>query len=528
MKNTINLLPIQRPYGIGWLILCLFLWSLTTFAQTPNTGYLYFDQSGGQKINLWQTNYGIGVQNLTQYFRSDVNFAWYRGGTHHQSEFNPGGGTLDMVLKQGDLALGRSTPWTRFHAHDADPSSKNGIVGTFTRQGQGDLGISFTQEAYSSYGILHPSIGGIEFRNNLYRDSPGQRHMRITATGDVAIGDITTPVSQFQVHDANPANGIVTALTRDGQGDVGISFQQLGVGSFALLQNYDGDLHFVKDRTTTTAGEIKMMLSHQGRLGIGTLSPGAHLDVNGHMIGRDGLTLTSGEMYFGEGYGQLINLNNDDYGIGFQDSQTTYFRSNNFAWYRDGYHSDTSLDAGGGAVDMVLKSGNLGVGTSAPIVPLHVKGSFHVEASDGLGQVFHVSAGQKKVFVGDSAYIQYSRSLQDTSFTLNANDTFSMWVSEGIVSRDFALADPHEWADFVFDEAYELASLEDVESYINQKGHLPNVPSAQEVKANGYTVHEMNVIMMQKIEELTLYTIEQQKAIQALEVELLKMRSGEK
>lgn len=69
------------------------------------------------------------------------------------------------------------------------------------------------------------------------------------------------------------------------------------------------------------------------------------------------------------------------------------------------------------------------------------------------------------------------------------------------------------WADFVFDKDYRLLSLEDVESHINEYKHLPDIPSEAEVKKNGVSLGEMQAKLLQKIEELTLYVISQDKTI---------------
>ena len=62
--------------------------------------------------------------------------------------------------------------------------------------------------------------------------------------------------------------------------------------------------------------------------------------------------------------------------------------------------------------------------------------------------------------------------------------------------------------DYVFKEGYDLKSLEEVQNYINEHGHLPNVPSAKEMEANGIQLGEMNMKLLEKIEELTLYMLE--------------------
>jgi hypothetical protein len=72
------------------------------------------------------------------------------------------------------------------------------------------------------------------------------------------------------------------------------------------------------------------------------------------------------------------------------------------------------------------------------------------------------------------------------------------------------------WSDFVFDKDYELLSLYDLEKYIAKNKHLPDVPSASEVQDKGINVAKMDATLLKKIEELTLYTIVQQKQIDLL------------
>lgn len=72
------------------------------------------------------------------------------------------------------------------------------------------------------------------------------------------------------------------------------------------------------------------------------------------------------------------------------------------------------------------------------------------------------------------------------------------------------------WADFVFLKNYRLRSLYEVEEFINENGHLPEIPSAKEVEENGINLGEMDAKLLQKIEELTLYVIELKKEIEDL------------
>ena len=72
------------------------------------------------------------------------------------------------------------------------------------------------------------------------------------------------------------------------------------------------------------------------------------------------------------------------------------------------------------------------------------------------------------------------------------------------------------WSDFVFDDGYQLPSLEQLERYVKENRHLPDVPTETEVKQGGVDLGQMNALLLQKVEELTLYIIDLQKQIDEL------------
>lgn len=69
---------------------------------------------------------------------------------------------------------------------------------------------------------------------------------------------------------------------------------------------------------------------------------------------------------------------------------------------------------------------------------------------------------------------------------------------------------------------YKLISLQELEIFLKENHHLPNVPSAETMEAEGISLKEMNLILLQKIEELTLYTLQQQKEIDVLKEKILE------
>jgi hypothetical protein len=78
--------------------------------------------------------------------------------------------------------------------------------------------------------------------------------------------------------------------------------------------------------------------------------------------------------------------------------------------------------------------------------------------------------------------------------------------------------------DYVFAPDYDLMPLHEVEKFIIANSHLPNIPSAMEVSANGLNMTEMQISLLEKVEELTLYTLQQQKTIDALQAQVDALR----
>lgn len=105
---------------------------------------------------------------------------------------------------------------------------------------------------------------------------------------------------------------------------------------------------------------------------------------------------------------------------------------------------------------------------------------------------------------------------------------------KGLIHAEEIKVDLNVPADYVFEKyytgnsilnpQYTMPSLEDVEKFTKQNNHLPNIPSANELKEKGLKVGEMTNLLLQKIEELTLYSIEQNKRIKELESKINKIK----
>ncbi|WP_295121067.1 hypothetical protein [uncultured Chitinophaga sp.] len=96
---------------------------------------------------------------------------------------------------------------------------------------------------------------------------------------------------------------------------------------------------------------------------------------------------------------------------------------------------------------------------------------------------------------------------------------------EGSIGARKIKVDQTTWADYVFAPDYQLRSIPEVEAFIKTHNHLPDIPSADEVAKEGIDVGEMNKKLLQKVEELTLYLIEEHKKVAVLQDEVAELKT---
>ena len=117
-------------------------------------------------------------------------------------------------------------------------------------------------------------------------------------------------------------------------------------------------------------------------------------------------------------------------------------------------------------------------------------------------------ASTEGLFVGANGNVRIGNGSGDPCNALEVN---------GVVRSKEVLVEITGWSDFVFEKDYKLMPLIEVEQFVKQHGHLPNIPSANVVEENGIGLGEMNALLLQKIEEMTLHLIEMEKRIHELE-----------
>ncbi|AXT63086.1 hypothetical protein D1816_22970 [Aquimarina sp. AD10] len=200
----------------------------------------------------------------------------------------------------------------------------------------------------------------------------------------------------------------------------------------------------------------------------------------------------------------------------------------------------------------ISRNGNVGIGTSNPKSKFHLYrgisgGNPHgfsaltVEGSDH-SMISILTPNNKTAYFGfsdaEDDYVggmQYEHSTNRLVFRTNnhgsdliinnngnvgigtSNSEWKLAVNGKIRAKEIKVETG--WSDFVFFRDYKLPTLQEVESHIKENGHLKDIPSAKEVEKNGIYLGEMDSKLLQKIEELTLYTIQQQKEIESLKKE---------
>lgn len=185
-------------------------------------------------------------------------------------------------------------------------------------------------------------------------------------------------------------------------------------------------------------------------------------------------------------------------------------------------------------------NGNIGIGTTSPGYKLDVRGNIYTNESvfiDGgdlvlnrtntaFGYVVRPNvAGYKKLQFAVAGGGPLEELIVNSDFSYFAGNvgigitppgSYKLAV-EGTVGARKIKVTQSSWADYVFDKDYYLPSLSDLEEYIKQHHHLPEVPTAEEVEKEGVDIGDTQVLLLKKIEELTLYIIEQNKRIEVLE-----------
>lgn len=273
----------------------------------------------------------------------------------------------------------------------------------------------------------------------------------------------------------------------------------------------------------------KLVVLSNGNVGIGTLSPNSALEIFKGSTNEPALTLNSSSSGWGSGL-VFKNTSAKTFGI--------YSGSDSKLHFAD---ESVQLDR-----MVILGNGYTGIGTTVPTEKLSVYGTansepgvFGLESARNDAMNVEVGSIRAKNSDGEVARIGLLRGSGTYTGVMNfmvrptnnADLQEAMRIAEngnigiGTTTPNEKLAvngkvrakeikvETANWPDYVFEEGYQVGTLQELESYIKTNKHLPDMPSAKEAEANGIELGEMNKLLLKKVEELTLHLIEKDKEL---------------
>ena len=185
------------------------------------------------------------------------------------------------------------------------------------------------------------------------------------------------------------------------------------------------------------------------------------------------------------------------------------------------YHEDVGI----ATERNIYAGGNIGIGTTSPFGKIDVKTSQnqHIQFVKDLNGHLSGCVGITSINDDNTNYTPLGFLSSKYTFLFGnvgigtTNPDELLTVNGAIHAKEIKVDLTGSLADFVFSPDYKLKSLTELEQYLKENRHLPEIPSATEVKENGLSLGEMQNKLLQKIEELTLYVIEQDKSKKELE-----------
>lgn len=371
----------------------------------------------------------------------------------------------------------------------------------------------------------HTTVGNRSDPDNLILQTPVNQNIKL---GYVGI-NTDMPTSYLEVSKQNDENATVTKLgnsyfNQSALNNTGINGgNPNGTGKLQLNDVSGADVHLA------SAGGDVLMPNENSSFSIGTNNKDFKLNINGTT------GIYNDNVYMGEIYGD-------------QATGDLYINSMKAISGMDGFLSK----------NLILqphingkKAGKVGININLPTAFLEVgKGNFPFTPAAKFGNSkfdeddknsTSISGGNSDANVANRGALVLNAEVTapvyiatgggnvlmshpNTKLSIGTEvNTHSLNVNGSIRSTELIVESG--WADYVFAKDYLLKPIADVENYINEHKHLPNIPPASEIQENGLKVSEISTKMMEKIEEMMLYIIEQNKQIKDLQREVNELKN---
>ena len=290
-------------------------------------------------------------------------------------------------------------------------------------------------------------------------------------------------------------------------------FQDGAIQSYLQYHNASNTLRLYHAQ----AGGDQLVLNSDGFVGIGIEEPQRSLDMAGRLLIRHDPVIelyqngaiqsylqyhnpsNTLRLYHAQAGGDQLVLNSDGFvGIGIEEPQR-------------------SLDMAG---RLLIRHD--------PVIELYHNGAIqsylqHHNTTNTL-RIYHAQAGGDQLVIHPNSNVGIGCTNPTETLTVNGTIKAEKVIVEQVICANDIQTNLIA-ADFVFRPDYNLKPLNEVETYIRANGHLPDVPSAESIRKDGIGLAEMNTLLLQKVEELTLYMLDLQKQNHNLQNRLQKLEN---
>lgn len=450
----------------------------------------------------------------------------------------------------GNIGIGTNNPSTTLHVAGATTLGGNLTMSTSVIDGSENR-FSFITGGASDHSQFLMYNGSIV--NTLKLNAGGDSFFN---GGNLVVGANSTS-SKFEVFQASNTEW-ATVLKNVGGNGKGLLIKNASGNATPSLQINDN------------LDNIRFLVRSDGKVGIGTATPDYKLDVTGNARFTSEI-IANTSIYLGTTNLTRISTDgNHEFGI-------NYNIAGSFNYY-SGTTSQFKIDP----------NGNVGIATTTPQARLHIEGGSVQIGSSTENGMLHLGGGKgyaglgstrsdAGLILGKNIYARYDNASYNgkalagqttsTGFSgikLGLNGQMDFFGKPGNVTADEEAnhidnirlsintagnvgigtttpsdklevngtirskkvrVDANGWPDYVFDPDYNLKPLGEVEAYIQTHKHLPEVPSAKEVEAKGLDLGSMDATLLKKVEELTLYILDMNKKIEAMQKELNELKS---
>ena len=305
-----------------------------------------------------------------------------------------------------------------------------------------------------------------------------------------------------------------------------------GNGVWTDPMNFHDDDWLISSFSVVDPGKSIVQILHMNEkyeaVGIGTDRPQAKLDVQGNLRVSSLCSAENVQMVVSgpSGILSLQELSSGD-NLGNHIATQNINLNGNFL-SGDGTNSGIFFNP----------QGYLGIGTNSPLAPVDIlstrNNNLYLRSTGAQTSTFWASNDLNSYGIGvdsdGTGYLSSNKStprkimyFYDGRVGIGAPPiagSHTLYVVGGITTVEVTVKLQRDWSDYVFNENYCLKPLCELEKFVKDNKHLPDVPSAENVKEKGIELGEMNTILLKKIEELTLYVIDQNKKIEDLQSQL--------